>query len=465
MKLAIVGFGVEGRALAAYFLRKGDEVTIFDREEKKDIPGQCKAYLGPGYLKNLKEFDLVFRSPGIPFLKKEFDPMREKLTSLTKYFFEKCPCPIVGVTGTKGKGTTATLIYEMVREGYEKQGMGRKVFLGGNIGEPPLNFLDELTPKDLVILEVSSFQLQDLDKSPHIAVVLGITPDHLDHHCDIEEYIAAKKNIVSFQKKNDFAVLDFDSPEAAGFKAKTKAHVFFASIEHIVPDGGFLKVSSLVLKKGKTGAIFGEKGEVGLIGPHNLKNLLAAATVAHILTVPIEIITKVARDFKGLPHRLQLIREIEGIRFYDDSASTNPETTIAALRSFHEPTILILGGSSKNLDFEPLGEEIAKRLNIRTVIIMGETKQKLEEVIERACIRQEQKTARTGARIGRPLRRREIPLELITAENFQEAFMVARLTAKPGDVVLFSPGCASFDMFKNYKERGEIFTRFITDAL
>lgn len=454
MKIAIIGFGIEGRALMQYFAKQGHEITICDinRKIEKEKSGSKIHYrFGPHYLSNLQEFDVIFRSPGIPYLKHEFNPVRDRVTSLARYFFEYCPCPIIGVTGTKGKGTTATLIYEMLKPA------GKKTYLGGNIGKPPLEFLDELKKDDLVILELSSFQLQDLDRSPHIAVVLGITPDHFDHHENMEEYIEAKRNIVRFQKKGDIAILDIDNPRSAGFARSTKAKILQVSTEKSVAEGAFLKVGSLIIKRGKTGIIVGEKGQTGLIGNHNLKNILAAAAAADQLGVPVEVISKVIREWRGLPHRLEFVGEKGGIRFYNDSASTNPETAIAALRTFSNPTILIAGGSDKGIDFTPLGEEIAKRLNVKTVILMGETKRKIERAIEQAVGREEKRIAEMAGKV----RRRDIPLELISAETYHEAFMVAKLIAQPGDTALLSPACASFDMFSNYQERGEIFRNFV----
>lgn len=446
MKIAIVGFGVEGRSLLEYFKKRGHEITICDvnkKVKKEKVSHGLHFRFGPHYLSNLNGFDLIFRSPGIPYLNKEFDTVRSRLTSAVKYFFENCPCPIVGVTGTKGKGTTATLIYEMIKG-------NMRVFLGGNIGESPINFLDKLTPKDLVILELSSFQLQDLDRSPHIALVLGITPDHFDHHQNMEEYVEAKRNIVRFQKRNDFAIIDIDNVRSASFAQHTKAKILQVSIEKSVEEGAFVKVGSFVIKRGQTGTIVGEKGRTSLIGDHNIKNILAAATVANLLKIPVDIISKVIREWRGLPHRLEFVAERRGVRYYNDSASTNPETAIAALRAFLNPTILIVGGSDKNINFTPLGEEIAKSLHVKSVILMGKTKQKLELAIENAM------------RVEHGLHKRDTPLELISAETYQEAFMVARITAEAGDTVLFSPACASFDMFSNYRERGDVFRNFVT---
>lgn len=447
MNIAVIGYGIEGKTVANYFAKRGHKITVCDVNKETDLKETgFGARLGAGYLERLGDFDKIFRSPGIPYLKKEFEPVRDKMTSLIRYFFEKCPCPIVGVTGTKGKGTVSGLIYEMAKEARAKT--NSKVFWGGNVGMPPLDFLDELKSEDLVVLELSSFQLQDLTVSPHVAVVLGITPDHMDHHGTMEEYVAAKRNLVKFQKSEDVAILDIDNEVAAGFKKDTPAQMYKVSLAGSTGDGGTLKVGSLIIKKGKTGTIVGHVGETKLVGLHNIKNLLLAATAATAIGVPVEVITKIVREFPGLPHRLEFIKEAAGVKFYNDSASTNPHTAIAALRSFEEPTILIAGGSDKNTDFTPLGTEIAARKNVKAVVLMGETKTKIEQVIELAI-------KKAGGR--------EIPLELISADSYQEAFMVSRAIAGSGDVVLLSPACASFDMFGNYKERGDIFRNFVIE--
>lgn len=457
MKIAIIGFGVEGKAVADYLVKKGHEITVCDVGDvaPKNTPGQKSLNLhfrcGANYLNDLHEFDLIFRSPGIPCSLGEFDAVRGKLTSETKYFFEKCPCEIVGVTGTKGKGTVVTLLNEMLVETMKKRGDDSKVYLGGNIGTPPLAFLDSLAPKDLVILELSSFQLEDLKQSPHVAVVLGITPDHMDHHKDMAEYVEAKKNIVKFQASADFAVLDADNELSSGFKKETTAQILEVSLSKAVAEGGFMKVGSFVINKGKTATIVGQKGATHLVGDHNIKNILVSATVAQLLGAPVEIITRVIKESKGLPHRLEFVGEINGARFYNDSASTTPEAAIAAVRAFSSPIILICGGSDKNISFSQLGEEIAARQNVKTVVLMGETAGKLESAIEKE-VGAMQKT-----------RKREIPLDLIRAESYQEAFMVAKMIAQPGDTVVLSPACASFDMFTNYCERGDIFRAFVAD--
>jgi len=465
MKVAIIGYGREGKAVTEYFRgKKSAELFVCDANAElslspNKITSAAKIHLrtGPDYLRGLASYDLIFRSPGVPYLTSELQAVKEKLTSGTRYFFEKAPCPIIGVTGTKGKGTTCTLLYELLKKGYKK---GR-VFFGGNIGTPALGFLDELTPDDLVILELSSFQLQDLDRSPHIAVVLGVTEDHLDHHKNRKEYVDAKRTIAQHQGKNDMLIVDADDATALSFLKGSKARPFQISLDAHTEPGAFVKVGSLVINDGETGLIFGERGATGLQGEHNLYNILSAAMAAHLCGVPVEVIQKAVHDFKGLPHRLQLVRELKGARYYDDSASTNPSTTAAAVAAFSQPTTLIVGGSDKQADFAPMAKAIVEQLNVKTVIMMGQTAPKIEAALEKAAaIQAEEVVARIEA-TGRDVRRREVQLELVTAETYQEAFMVAYLTAQPGEVVLLSPGCASFDMFDSYEHRGEVFTRYI----
>lgn len=448
MNIGIIGGGVEGSALAQYFLKKKNaQITIHDKNvDIKKMTG-VKYVTGPGYLKELGQYDVVFRSPGIPYTLPEFKKLGEKLTSQIAYFLEHCPAKVVGITGTKGKGTTATLLKHMLEGGTSR------IFLGGNIGIAPIEFLDELKMDDIVILELSSFQLQDLKQSPYLAIVLGITNDHMDQHKDRDEYVAAKKNIVKFQKKGDVAILDGDNETSASFKKDTKARVLKFSTQKTGGVEAMVKVGSLLLKDGTKGLMIGKSGETGLTGKHNEKNILAAALAAHILGAPIERIAAAVRECKGLPHRLEFVKEVDAVRYYDDSASTTPDACAAAVVAFETPVILIAGGSEKQADFSELGAKIALQKNVKAVVLMGETKEKLSSSIEMSVARNES----LGVHV------RQTPLELISADSYQEAFMVSKFLAQPGDTVVLSPACASFDMFKNYKERGELFQAFVKE--
>ena len=414
-KIAFVGFGLEGQSSAKYFKKYGANVTVLDKNQ------------GDDYLKDLDKYDLIVRSPGVkPQLLEKY----KNVTSQTKLFFDFCPCPIIGVTGTKGKGTTSSLIYEMLK----KQGFD--VYLGGNIGFPPFEFLDKLNAHSIVVLELSSFQLIDLDKSPHIAVMLMTTSEHLDYHSSIEEYIGAKRNILKFQTENDFAILNRDYLASNESDIHTNAKVFYISIERNGYKGCYIKDDAVWIKENEKEEKIIDISEILLPGKHNLENVCAASMAAYLAGVSIENITYVLKNFKGLEHRLELVAEIKGVKYYDDSFSTTPETAIAAIQAFKEPEILILGGSSKNSDFQELGRVIANSLNIKAIIGIGKEWNRIKSKIQN-----------TKCKI----------LLIEGAKDMNTILQAAYKIAVSGDVVLLTPACASFDMFKNYKDRGEQF--------
>ncbi|MBI2598979.1 UDP-N-acetylmuramoyl-L-alanine--D-glutamate ligase [Candidatus Curtissbacteria bacterium] len=347
-------------------------------------------------------------------------------------FFDLCPCPIIAVTGTKGKGTTATLIYKMLKTQY------KDVFLAGNIGTPALEILPKLKKTSLAILELSSFQLIDLKKSPHIAVVLMVTSEHLDWHRDQSEYKSSKMSIVKFQKKNDFAVVNQDFENSRSFRVKTPAKVLFFSAQKEA-NGAYLKDNKIICLVDGPETI-ASINDVLLPGRHNLQNVLAATVVAKLQKVKAENIAKVIKTFKGLVHRLQLVRTIDGVKYYNDSFSTTPETSIAAIRSFpRNPKILILGGSSKNSDFQPLAREIVGDKTVKAIVLIGEEAKRMGDAL-----------AKSGPFTG--------PI-MEGAKNMRQVVSAAQKLAKAGDIVLLSPACASFGMFKNYQDRGEQFTQ------
>ncbi len=422
-KIALVNAGgrVESTSNASYFEKQGAKVTIFDQTQGED------------YLKKLDEFDLVVRSPGVKLselITYNLKLKTSKITSQTKLFFDLCPCKIIGVTGTKGKGTTSSLIYKMLK----KQGFD--AYLGGNIGEPPFNFLDKLNAQSIVVLELSSFQLLDLDKSPHIAVMLMTTSEHLDWHKDLEEYINAKRNILKFQTQKDFAIVNRDYPASNESDLHTNAKVFYVSTERNGYEGCFTKDNAVwINKNGKEEKII-DAAEILLPGKHNLENVSAAIMAATLFGVARESIVSVLKTFKGLEHRLELVDTINGVKYYDDSFSSIPETAIAAINAFKNPEILILGGSSKNSDFSELGRVISNAKNIKAIIGIGVEWQRIKSEI----------------RNPKP----EIYF-IEGAKNMEQIVKAASKLAMPGDVVLLTPACASFDMFKNYKDRGEQF--------
>lgn len=437
-KIAVIGFGIEGQSVCDFLAES--IITVFDEKKIEDFdPRVLEKYdqkgvkFRFGQIENLEGFDIIFRSPGIRPDSDALQNARQdgvEITSATKVFFDLCPCKITGVTGTKGKGTTSTLIYEMLKqEGFD-------VYLGGNIGVPPLSFLEKLTPSSKVVLELSSFQLADLEKSPHVAVMLMTTSEHLDYHKDVYEYIEAKRNILRYQTKNDFAVLNKDYPAVRESDIHTEGTVYMVSREQGIEQGCFIKNGQLVLSmNGHEETVFDLK-DLKLRGKHNWENAAAALMGALLSGASMKSIVPVLKSFKGLEHRIEHVATIRGVQYFDDSFSTTPETAIAAIEAFDEPKILILGGSSKNSDFTDLGQIISDSTNIKAIIGIGVEWSKIKEKI------------------------RNINPQFMVYEDCKNMHEVVKKTseiATVGDVVLLSPACASFDMFTSYKDRGQQF--------
>lgn len=439
-RVAILGLGMEGEDLCRFLLKKGAKVTVFDQKRASELRSAYKKFkklgtkfkLGEDYLKNgLVGFDFIFRSPGLKRFLPQIIEAEEKgtiVSSATKLFFDLCPGKIIGVTGTKGKGTTATLIYKILKEAK------KDVFLAGNIGQPMLSLLPKLKSSSFVVLELSSFQLIDLEKSPHIAVVLFITSEHLDYHQDKDEYIQAKANIVRFQKKNDFVILNADNSTSSSFAALTPAKIFCFSRKKKVR-GAYVKGEKIILLD----KVVGKTENLKLRGKHNWENVCAAILAAFLAGAKLRAITRAVFSFTGLKHRLELVRSLKGVEYYNDSFSTTPETAIAAIRAFIVPIILIAGGSEKGSDYTQLGKEIS-RSSVKTLILIGE----MAGRIRQAC----QKAKFKGEIIFKP-------------KNMKEIVDLSFKETTPGDVVLLSPACASFDMFRNYKDRGEQFKNYV----
>ncbi len=462
--IGIFGGGVEGIAVAEYLLKKGyKNLTLFDEkaEPQSDAIGKSKMYddaagnlvvplgvktvFGPDAFKRTDGMMVIFRSPGIKSEKCETARAKgAKITSTTQYFFENCPCKIIGVTGTKGKGTTSTLIYLMLKEA------GRDAYLGGNIGNSPLTFLDDLKPDSLVVLELSSFQLQDVTKSPHVAVILRITSEHMDYHKDVNEYRQAKASIVKYQTSDDAVIVNQDYDYADYYLGLTPAKKFYVSFGELKGDGAHLGGPMIVNCFGVKCEMIGNTAKIALLGKHNLENVLPAVVVARYFDLPIPAIQKVLFSFAGLPYRLEFVREVNSVKYYNDSFSTTPETSIAAVYAFKGPVTLIAGGSEKNSEFGEWAVELQKCANLKNIILIGITADRMEKEL--------QKAAEMVKKIGTVT---EFPLKIWRAGNLQEALLLAVKNAQPGDNVVLSPACASFDMFKNYKERGEKFKTMV----
>lgn len=442
IKVAALGFAVEGESVVDFLLKQKADITVFDEKKEEDFEAEklqkyrtagVQFVFGP--FGDLTSFDAIVRTPGVNPSIKSLEEARQKgipvMTGID-IFLNISPAYSIGVTGTKGKGTTSTLIYDMLKK--EKS----EVFLGGNIGIPPLSFLDALTPKSTVVLELSSFQLFDVTKSPNITVVLMVTSEHMDFHASEEEYALAKANILKFQKSGDFAVINIDYRNSRRMKEMARVPVFEVSKKDVVPLGTYIKDGAVIFvgEDGKKEKII-NAGEIFIPGEHNLENVGAAVAVAKILGISNKSITEVLKTFKGLKYRLQFVREVNGVRYYNDSFGTTPESTIAAIRAFKNPKIIILGGSSKESDFSELAKVISEEKNIKTIIGIGIEWPRIKEALRVAGVSK--------------------PEIIEGCTSMRVIVETAASGVEVGDVVILSPACASFDMFKNYKDRGNQF--------
>jgi len=429
-KVAVLGFGMEGQDLCRFLLSQKAQITVFD--EKKNVIQNGIEFKNSLQSLASNGFAFIFRSPGFSPSRPEIVEAEKKgalISSSTKLFFDLCPGKIIGVTGTKGKGTTATLVYEILKE--DK----KQVFLAGNVGQPMLALLPQIKKGDWVVLELSSFQLQDLDKSPHLAVVLFVTSEHLDYHQDTKEYIQAKSNIVRHQSKNDLAVLNADDLTSSSFASLTPAQIYCFSRQKKV-NGAFVKDQKIYLFDQEVGPT----DKLQLLGEHNWDNVCAAVLTAQLAGAGLESIKKAVFAFQGLEHRLEEVAVVKGVTFYNDSFSTTPETTIAALKSFKKPLVLIAGGSEKGSDYHDLGKEINKS-SVKTLILIGQMADRIKQAVLRAGFQREI--------IFRP------------SEKMAEIVELALEKSSPGEVILLSPACASFDLFLNYKDRGLQFKKYV----
>ncbi len=471
MKVAIAGYGVEGEANYRYWSKLGADITIFDENEtpSKPLPQGVDTLLGAGCFERMQGFDVVVRTAS---LRPDSIKTDGKIWSATNEFFEKCPVPIIGVTGTKGKGTTSTLIAKIL------ENAGYNVWLLGNIGVPALEVLGEIqkytndksqiTNKHqisnikyqiseapgVVVFELSSFQLWDLKKSPQTAVVLMIEPDHMDVHASMEEYVAAKGNITAFQSLDDTVVYHpankYSEQIAQQSPGQKIRYMSEEGARVVIPDPS-------VWPTGRAGQVWNDGTgewiviedklicaveEVGLRGPHNLENICAAITATWSFTHDTKAIKKAVTAFTGLPHRLEFVREKDGVDYYNDSYSSAPGATIAAIKSFTQPEILICGGFDRGLEYSELANAAAAAPNIKKILLIGQTKEKIATAFNEAGFTH---------------------YELVATANFTETITHAQQSAESGDVIILSPGCASFDMFKNFQDRGEQFKKIVEE--
>jgi len=425
MKIAIAGYGIEGEANYAYWNTLDNDITIVDTKEQPDraLPPDAKTILGEGAFDELRGFDIVIRTAGLAPDKIKTDG---HVWSATNEFFEKCPALIIGVTGSKGKGTTSSLIAHILRAG------GHTVHLVGNIGVPALEILPDISVDDIVVYELSSFQLWDLERSPQVGVVVHIEEDHLDVHENFQDYITAKGNIARKQGINDRLIYNTKNKWASEIAELSVGQRIPYPTERTahVRDGNFWYNEQLLCSV----------DELQLAGIHNQENACAAIATVWPWVQDGVVIGEGIRSFEGLEHRLKLVRKVAGIRYYDDSIATTPGSAIAALRAFSEPKIIILGGSSKGADFTELAQVAAER-NVKYALLLGEEADRLETELQKAGV----KTENLGPRA-----------------SIEDVVEAASAHAEAGDVVILSPACASFGMFKNYADRGDQFIKAVT---
>lgn len=426
--VAIIGYGIEGQGALKHFSRLGHDVTVCDQNQAIIVPEGTLTQLGPNYLHNLDRFDVVFRSSGIHprIITKDNPNIGHKVTSVYDEFFAHCPTKnVIGVTGTKGKGTTSTLITKIL------QAAGKTVFLGGNIGISVLGFLEAIQPDDWVVLEASSFQLLDTNHSPDIAVCLMVTPEHLNWHADMDEYTNAKANLFAHQTSKGTAIFYAHNDMSAKIAARSPGkHIpYSAEPGAIVDESGNITIDGHTICAVK---------ELKLLGKHNWQNACAAVTAAWQVTQSVIPIRNALTTFSGLEHRLEFVREYNGIRYYDDSFGTTPETAIVAVEAFPEPKVLIMGGSDKGASFTAVADTIVRN-NVNCVITIGAT----------------------GPAIATALRDRGFTNIIEGLTSMTDMVNTATKQATAGDIVLLSTGCASFGLFKDYKDRGNQFKQSV----
>jgi len=443
-KIAMCGIGVSNTPLILDFLSKGAKVYACDRRSREligDLADRLEAAgarlcLGDGYLDNL-EVDIIFRTPGMNFNLPELEAARKKgiaVTSEMEVFFDLCPATVFAVTGSDGKTTTTTLIAKML------EAEGKNVFVGGNIGKPLLPEIENISSEDFVVAELSSFQLISMRKSPDVAVVTNVAPNHLDVHKDMDEYVEAKKNVIMHQNAFSRTVLNRDNEITEGFRKYVRGQSLGFSMERKLNNGAWLDSKGFLhmAYRGIDVPIM-HKSEITILGDHNVANYLTAITAVWGY-VGVDAIKKVAREFAGVEHRIEFVREVNGVKFYNDSIASSPTRTIAGLKAFDKKVHLIAGGYDKHIPFEPMVPYVLEK--VEKLYLCGDTAEKIENAVKS-----------DENYNGKP--------EIIRVKDIAEAVSRAYADTKSGDIVTLSPACASFDAFPNFMARGNYFKELV----
>jgi len=438
-KIAVLGLGVSNRPLVRLLLKYGCDVTGCDRTAREKLDAEvleleqlgCKLSLGDGYLDDISA-DLVFRTPGMHPGNSALQALRQQgaeVTSEMEVFFELCPCKIIAVTGSDGKTTTTTLISEMLKA------EGKTVWLGGNIGTPLLSGVPQMREEDFAVVELSSFQLMDMRRSPNVAVITNITPNHLDVHKDMAEYEQAKKNIFRFQSVGNVLILNADNDLTKTYVGNGETR-WFSRQKQV--SGAWFENDAVYLD----GQLFLKREDILLPGTHNVENYMAAILAVKDI-VSREAIFRVAKNFGGVAHRAELVRIKDGVKFYNDSIASSPTRTIAGLRCFSQKIILIAGGYDKHIPYDVMGPEVCR--HVKKLFLNGATAPQIRKAVESA----------TQYQPGFP--------EIVDCKDFTEAVQSAAAAAQPGDIVFMSPASASFDQFKNFEVRGNYFKKLVME--
>ena len=440
--ITVIGIGISNLPLIKYLVSLGANVTACDRRSAEDLGENyteleklgVKFNLGDGYLNNLSG-DMIFKTPGMRYDVPELLKAKENgsiVTSEMEVFFEVCPSHIIAVTGSDGKTTTTTLIHKMMTDA------GYKTWLGGNIGNPLLTDTEKMKENDWVILELSSFQLHTMRKSPEIAVITNISPNHLDMHKDYKEYIDAKKNIMLYQNEGDTLIVNADNQVTADIGKSANGAVKYFSrngMADVYLDGNIIKRGIVEILNIK---------DIKIPGMHNVENYMAAIAAVSGL-VSKEVIVNVAKTFGGVEHRIELVRTLDGVKYYNSSIDSSPNRTINTLRVFPNKAIMIAGGKDKGIPYDEIGPALAE--HVKVLILIGATSDKIQEALD--------------AEINKTGNGKDI--EVIRATSYEDAVNTARSKAHDGDVVLLSPASTSFDMFRNFEERGNLFKKIVNE--
>lgn len=447
-RAAVVGLGVSNAALIRYLVAQGVSVTACDKKTATELGERfaelsrlpVRFSLGPGYLDGLSGQDVIFLTPGMKKDLPQILAAREQgaiLSSETNLFFQRCRAPIAGITGSAGKTTTTTMVGEIMRADGR-----RPVYVGGNIGNPLIGEAEDIPPQAAVVMELSSFQLEIADRSPHVALITNVSPNHLDIHASFEAYVDAKKNIYRFQGPDDHTVLNLDNEHTRAMSDETPARVTMFSRRGRPVPGAYLDGDELCWDDGRSGPVrICRRSELLIPGSHNVENALAAIAVSGRLGAAPAAMRGVLISFRGVPHRLELVAVEDGVSYYNDSIATSPDRTLAALETLDVPLVLIAGGYDKGIPFDELGQQMAGK--VRVLLTIGKTAPKIEEAARRGLVE-------NGGE-----------MEIARCASLAEAVARARAVARPGEAVLLSPACASYDMFNNYVERGNAFKALV----